>query len=285
MEDERQSTPVSTSTIKKKYVTSLDRACKKRKSKCDGREPCRRCLSSEIGAARTRVSHFASKRTEDDTQDPHIEKRQSIPPTPARLTSEGDASAHGFLRRVSDHLAKVGQGLPRSLFSREQDLLDSNDPSIFFLPPKTITQGYIDCFFDHASVTYRYIPRREVVDTFEKVYADDQAVMRDHDRMAVLLLVMATGCLCMSSWKNEPLPPWRQKSYKFLQAAETRLAKTQDTSLPFLVGRWRYTIRMLTCHFRTPSTPPLNAISQRPRNGYSQELLLRPGEYAAKCKR
>ncbi|KAH9226595.1 hypothetical protein K456DRAFT_1122015 [Colletotrichum gloeosporioides 23] len=250
MENEHQSTPVSTSTTKKKYVTRACDACKKRKSKCDGREPCRRCLSSEIGAARTRVFHFASQRTEDETQDPQTENRQSIPPTPARLTSEGDASAHGFLRRVSDHLAKVGQGLPRSLFSREQDLLDSNDPSIFSLPPKTTTQGYVDCFFDHASVTYRYVYRREVLDTFEKVYADDQSVTRYHDRMAVLFSVMAIGCLCMSSWKNEPLPPWRQKSYKFLQAAEIRLAKTQDTSLPFSVDRWQYMIRMLICRIR-----------------------------------
>ncbi|KAF4865652.1 Activator of stress genes 1 [Colletotrichum siamense] len=282
MEDDHQLTPVSTSTTKKKYVTRLQSACKKRKSKCDGREPCRRCLSSEIdctyvssynrvqrlnpqrrgritaGKARTSSRTAAkssnasnsSQRTEEENQDPHTENSQSIPPNPARLASEGDASAHGFLRRVSDHLAKVGQGLPRSLFSREQDFLDSNDPSIFTLPPKTITQGYVDCFFDHASVTYRYVSRSELVDTFEKVYADDQSVTRDHDRMAVLFSVMAIGCLCMSSWKNEPLPPWRQKSYKFLQAAEARLAKTQ--------GQFPPSVRhiqavMLKCQFEVGS--------------------------------
>ncbi|KAK1850034.1 fungal specific transcription factor domain protein [Colletotrichum chrysophilum] len=68
--------------------------------------------------------------------------------------------------------------------------------------------------------------------------------------MAVLLSVMAIGCLCMSSWKNEPLPPWRQNSYKFLQAAETRLAKTQGQFPPSM--RHIQAV-MLKCQFEVGS--------------------------------
>lgn len=109
-------------------------------------------------------------------------------------SNQGDPSVHGFLRRVSSHLARVGQGLPRNLFNREQDALKAGEQiTTFVLPEKSTAQSYINCFFEHANVTYRYVPRTDIIELFDLVYADGDSMPEDPTKMAMLLLVMGLG--------------------------------------------------------------------------------------------
>ncbi|CAI4212095.1 unnamed protein product [Parascedosporium putredinis] len=52
---------------------------------------------------------------------------------------------------------------------------------------------YINCFFEHANVTYRYVPRTDIIELFDLVYADGDTMPEDPTKMAMLLLVMGLG--------------------------------------------------------------------------------------------
>ncbi|KAL2670435.1 hypothetical protein Neosp_014223 [[Neocosmospora] mangrovei] len=115
----------------------------------------------------------------------------SSPPAQDKIT--GDPSVHGFLRRASDHLAQIGQGLPRNLFNRDQDgYEDDCEGQAFVLPERSVAESYVRCFFEHALVTYRYVSRKEVEKILREVYTDDGAPVVDHDQMALLVLVMGS---------------------------------------------------------------------------------------------
>ncbi|VUC32677.1 unnamed protein product [Clonostachys rosea] len=147
----------------------------------------------------------------------------------------GDASVHAFLQKVSGHLAQVGRGLPRNLFSKEQGGFHPNNQAITFVLPSIETaKGYFDCFFDHANTTYRYVPKAEMFELLRQVYAENETVLSDHTDMAIVLLIMGIGCIWTASWRNEPLPPWKRKSERFLHAAELRLEKSRNTFPPTL---------------------------------------------------
>ncbi|CAI6090618.1 unnamed protein product [Clonostachys chloroleuca] len=147
----------------------------------------------------------------------------------------GDASVHSFLQKVSGHLAQVGRGLPRNLFSKEQGGLHANNQAITFVLPSIETaKGYFDCFFDHANTTYRYVPKAEMFELLRQVYAENESVLSDDTDMAIVLLIMGIGCIWTASWRNEPLPPWKRKSERFLRAAELRLEKSRNTFPPTL---------------------------------------------------
>uniref|UniRef100_A0A8H7K2X0 Xylanolytic transcriptional activator regulatory domain-containing protein n=1 Tax=Bionectria ochroleuca TaxID=29856 RepID=A0A8H7K2X0_BIOOC len=147
----------------------------------------------------------------------------------------GDASVHAFLQKVSGHLAHVGRGLPRNLFSKEQGgLIEDNQASTFVLPSIETAKAYFDCFFDHANTTYRYLPKAEMFELLNRVYAENETVLSDHTNMAIILLIMGIGCIWTASWRNEPLPPWKRKSERLLQAGESRLEKSRNTFPPTL---------------------------------------------------
>ncbi|KAF6806393.1 hypothetical protein CSOJ01_08888 [Colletotrichum sojae] len=59
----------------------------------------------------------------------------------------GDASVHTFLARFSNHLSRVGQGLPRNLFKRPEEH-DSGNSALhtqnMILPPKDAEKVYLD---------------------------------------------------------------------------------------------------------------------------------------------
>lgn len=105
-----------------------------------------------------------------------------------------DASVHGFLRRVSGHLAIAGQGLPRSIFKREEEPSNNaNEGEVFILPDKAFAKDCMDSYFEHASITYRFLPRLKIMETLEKVYSEDEEVLKDPTTMAIILLAMAVG--------------------------------------------------------------------------------------------
>ncbi|CAG9947705.1 unnamed protein product [Clonostachys rosea f. rosea IK726] len=118
--------------------------------------------------------------------------------------------------RVSGHLAQVGRGLPRNLFSKEQGGLHPSTQAITFVLPSIETaKGYFDCFFDHANTTYRYVPKAEMYELLRQVYAENETVMSDDTDMAIVLLIMGIG-------------------ERFLQAAELRLENSRNTFPPTL---------------------------------------------------
>ncbi|KAH8897388.1 hypothetical protein GQ53DRAFT_838016 [Thozetella sp. PMI_491] len=255
---------------KKKYVTRACDACKKRKSKCDGREvQCayksaynrvqKRQKTRRVSITTTSTDTVRSGATAQrpSTSNTHVDEPASgeddpevIDDTTIRVDAEdssdaskadhhsdvvvsGDASAHGFLQRISSHLALVGQGLPRNLFKREEQKVGKlGDAGIYLLPSIEAARSYVSCFFDHASVTYRYLVRTETLELVEKAYSDDEAFRQDHIKMAKLLMVMGVGCIWMASWKNQPLINYKLKTYKLYQAAVSRLDQAQGTYPP-----------------------------------------------------
>lgn len=122
-----------------------------------------------------------------------------VAPPPFNLQSpheslSGDASARGFLTRVYGHLSAAGHAMPRYL-SRPADRTlpnDSNDAAIM-LPDKSTTMTYLECFAEHAQVTYRYVPRRQWSSLITRLYDDDESILVDDASMALLLLVIGLG--------------------------------------------------------------------------------------------
>lgn len=106
----------------------------------------------------------------------------------------GDASARGFLTRVYGHLSAAGHAMPRYL-SRPADRMlpdDSSDPTIV-LPDRSTTMSYLECFAEHAQVTYRYVPRRQWSSLVTRLYDDDESLLVDDASIALLLLVIGLG--------------------------------------------------------------------------------------------
>lgn len=101
---------------------------------------------------------------------------------------------HTFLRRVSGHLASIGQGLPRYLFKREEENLACPDSSqSLILPSEEVARSYLECFFEHSNVTYRYLHRGRTLDLLGRVYREEDAVLRSNTKMARILLAMGLG--------------------------------------------------------------------------------------------
>ncbi|CAG9938534.1 unnamed protein product [Clonostachys rosea f. rosea IK726] len=80
----------------------------------------------------------------------------------------------------------------------------------------------------------RYLPKAEMFELLNRVYAENETVLNDHTNMAIVLFIMGIGCIWTASWRNEPLPPWKRKSERFLQAGESRLEKSRNTFPPTL---------------------------------------------------
>lgn len=69
--------------------------------------------------------------------------------------------------------------------------LDS--PQSLILPPEDVARSYLECFFEHSNVTYRYVHRGRTMDLLGRVYKEDDAVLQDHTKMAIVLLSMGLG--------------------------------------------------------------------------------------------
>ncbi|KAF6830026.1 fungal specific transcription factor domain-containing protein [Colletotrichum musicola] len=127
----------------------------------------------------------------------------------------GDASVHAFLARLSNHLAQIGQGLSRNLFKRPEEH-DVNDSILhtqnLILPPKDAGKMCLDAYFEHGNATCRFLPPREAYGLFEKLYGGAVELSSYPATEALVLLIMATGCVWTASWKNEPLSPWRERA-------------------------------------------------------------------------
>jgi hypothetical protein len=106
----------------------------------------------------------------------------------------GDASARGFLTRVYGHLSAAGHVMPRYL-SRpaDRDLSGDETEATIMLPSRETTMSYLECFAEHAQVTYRYVPRQQWMSLVTRLHDDDESLLKDDSSMALLLLVIALG--------------------------------------------------------------------------------------------
>lgn len=52
---------------------------------------------------------------------------------------------------------------------------------------------YLECFAEHAQVTYRYVPRQQWMDLVTRLHDDDESLLNDDTNMAFLLLVIGLG--------------------------------------------------------------------------------------------
>ena len=106
----------------------------------------------------------------------------------------GDASARGFLTRVYGHLSAAGHVMPRYL-SRpaDSDLPGDENEATIILPSRETTMSYLECFAEHAQVTYRYIPRQQWMCLVTRLHNEDESLLNDDSSMALLLLVIGLG--------------------------------------------------------------------------------------------
>jgi hypothetical protein len=110
----------------------------------------------------------------------------------------------GFLKRIHSHLTDTVSlsSFPRGVsFERDGKLEATAD--LLFLPDKATSQGYVQCFFGHASVTYRYLDRTTIDDLLNRLYEPESQSSTD-DTKLVLLLVLSLGCVIICQTQGTP---------------------------------------------------------------------------------
>ncbi|WVQ91202.1 hypothetical protein IAS59_004999 [Cryptococcus gattii] len=154
------------------------------------------------------------------------------------VSSETDISTKGdLLDRLHRHLTVVFslRSFPKGHLGEE--LKDENDNNrgadeLFFLPSCEDGKAYIRCYFEHATSTYRYLDRRNIEQLTDDFYASNGSLSQKDD-VALLLLLMAIGCLWTPSWTGADPQTMTQKALQLLRAVQRRL-ETLSISQPRL---------------------------------------------------
>jgi hypothetical protein len=76
---------------------------------------------------------------------------------------------------------------------REEDLTRNYDFASFFVPEKSTATKFLNCYFEHSSVTVRFIDRRLVESIFQSFYDGDSNVIDDPGWSGLLLAILAVG--------------------------------------------------------------------------------------------
>ncbi|OGM47466.1 hypothetical protein ABOM_002628 [Aspergillus bombycis] len=229
----------------KKYVTRACDECKRRKCKCDGLEvpgvfsallvvdanslwslaivaylwDSERSLSPRERQQPVRTNGARPQGTEGQQQTEEDDK--------------GDASTHTFLSRVYSHLKSVGQSLPRNLSRPAEEVLSEYPLNTSLIPlDRRLAEEYIDCFHSHSCATYRYIPQSQSKEFLRKLYSEDESFLQDDASMAVILLVLAVGCIWYPSLHNRDIFEYKTKASRLYEAAQSRLEKATSVFPP-----------------------------------------------------
>ncbi|ADV23748.1 hypothetical protein I305_05783 [Cryptococcus gattii E566] len=153
------------------------------------------------------------------------------------VSSETDISTKGdLLDRLHRHLTVVFslRSFPKGHLGEE--LKDENDNNrgadeLFFLPSCEDGKAYIRCYFEHAS-SILYLDRRNIEQLTDDFYASNGSLSQKDD-VALLLLLMAIGCLWTPSWTGADPQTMTQKALQLLRAVQRRL-ETLSISQPRL---------------------------------------------------
>nr|XP_019050938.1 hypothetical protein I302_01381 [Kwoniella bestiolae CBS 10118]OCF29868.1 hypothetical protein I302_01381 [Kwoniella bestiolae CBS 10118] len=144
------------------------------------------------------------------------------------------SSCSGFLDSVYRSLSTTLslRSFPRTINDMpESDDEDTGQETPSFLPPESDAQLWVDCYFDHSSVSYRFLSRAIIQQSFVALYADKPLHPED---TILLLIVLAVGCLWSASWKNlDPMEKRSQAKRIYNMATRTRnnLQQKSTTSL------------------------------------------------------
>ncbi|BGP38802.1 hypothetical protein JCM10449v2_002739 [Rhodotorula kratochvilovae] len=187
----------------------------------------------------------------------------------------------GFLASIHRHLSAVFslRAVPQG---RPNDDLLEPDRSLgsFFLPSKEEGLAYVRCYFDHAASTYRFVDDEDVTALATRFFEQDPALLADPESTALLLAVMAVGCLWTPSWTAQDPNKMTPRAVKLYHAAQRQLAQVPPfparlslvrihlASTHFLLGLSRFQTAylsfstagrlalMLGLHRNDPSLPP-----------------------------
>lgn len=248
-------TAVAADKIDRKYVTRACDTCKRRKLKCDGRDPCKRCTLSDRTCSYDAVYLRVQKRKRltmasspaetppqqptqplapDEAMDPGLGQGQQLWDSEV---APGDPSVHAFLKKVYGHLSLMGQAMPRNLFRPSEETFEkTTDRDLFMLPDHVVLKDYLHCFFEHSNVTYRYVPRLLAETLLDQLSRDDDFLMQDYASMAMLLMVAGVGCIWYASWKNKSLKAYKSKAEKLYRAGRSRLDKIESIFPPSITA-------------------------------------------------
>nr|KIR88089.1 hypothetical protein I308_01140 [Cryptococcus tetragattii IND107] len=153
------------------------------------------------------------------------------------VSSETDIPTKGdLLDRLHRHLTVVFslRSFPKGHLGEE--LKDENDnkrgaDELFFLPSCEDGKAYIRCYFEHAS-SILYLDRRNIEQLTDDFYASNGSLSQKDD-VALLLLLMAIGCLWTPSWTGADPQTMTQKALQLLRAVQRQL-ETLSISQPRL---------------------------------------------------
>ncbi|BGP46905.1 hypothetical protein JCM10450v2_002756 [Rhodotorula kratochvilovae] len=244
-----------------KNVSRACDLCRTSKRKCDGMQPCGNCQHGD----------------KDDAMLASLTRAMANEPAPGGTPSDvHDAVTPGDV----DHaelfsLRAVPQGRPND------DLLEQ-DKSLasFFLPSREEGLAYVRCYFDHAASTYRFVDDEDVSALATRFCEQDPALLADPESTALLLAVMAVGCLWTPSWTAQDPNEMTPRAVKLYHAAQRQLAQVPPfparlslvrihlASTHFLLGLSRFQTAylsfstagrlalMLGLHRNDPSLPP-----------------------------
>ncbi|KAB8207882.1 fungal-specific transcription factor domain-containing protein [Aspergillus parasiticus] len=231
----------------KKYVTRACDECKRRKCKCDGLEPCYRCVSMGLDCAYHSSYNRVQKRKRHERSASPRERQQPVRTNGARpqgtqgqqqpeYDDKGDASTHTFLSRVYSHLKSMGHSLPRNMSRPAEEVLSEHPLKTSLIPlDHRLAEEYIDCFHSHSCATYRYIPRSQSKEFLGKLYSEDESFLQDDASMAVIFLILAVGCIWYPSLHNRDIFEYKTKASRLYEAAQSRLEKTASMFPPSIL--------------------------------------------------
>lgn len=95
-----------------------------------------------------------------------------------------------------EHLSLVtsSENFPRALDSEDGgEPQRALDMTTFVAPSRETADSYFQCYFEHATVTYRFIDRHVAEVALARYYAGDDEVLEDHCSVALILMIMAQG--------------------------------------------------------------------------------------------
>ncbi|WVQ77508.1 hypothetical protein IAR50_007194 [Cryptococcus sp. DSM 104548] len=158
---------------------------------------------------------------------------------PASARPEAGFSSKGdLLDKLHRHLTVVFslRSFPKGNLTdqhKDETVNSAQDEKLFFLPTCQDGKAYINCYFEHATSTYRYLDKQHTEKLVDRFYASEGDMTAKEDTVLVLLL-MATGCLWTPSWTGVDPQAMTKRSISLLRAAQRQLSR-MDLSRPKLM--------------------------------------------------
>ncbi|KPV76203.1 uncharacterized protein RHOBADRAFT_52243 [Rhodotorula graminis WP1] len=202
--------------------------------------------------------------------------------------AEEAENAPSFLASIHRHLSTVFSLRAQPKGRENEDLLEPDKGiASFFLPTKEEGLAYVRCYFEHASSTYRFVDEEDVTALADRFFARDPEAIADAESTALLLAVLATGCLWTPSWTGQDPEILTPQAIMLYHAAQRQLARIPPfparlglirihlTSTHFLLGIARFSAAyvkfstagrlalMLGLHRHDSSLPPLEREKRR----------------------